>query len=49
MFDHMTMPVLFALLLVLLAVVSIGVFLILRIVGERTKASDESAQPGRRP
>lgn len=45
MFDHMTMPVLFALLLGLLTVVTIGVFLTLRIVGERSKARDETVQP----
>ena len=48
MFDHMTMPVLFAIMLVVLAVVSIAVLLILRVVGERSKASDEPAARGRR-
>lgn len=41
MFNHMSMPVLFAVLLVLLAVVSAGVFLAFRIFGQRTKADDE--------
>lgn len=48
MLDHMTMPVLFAILIGILAVVAIGVFLTLRIVGERSKATDETAQPVRR-
>ena len=48
MFDHMTMPVLFAILVGLLAVATIGVFLTLRIVGARSKAGDEAVQPGRR-
>ena len=46
MLNHMTMPVLFAILIGILAVVTIGVFLTLRIVGERAKASDE--RPGKR-
>jgi len=48
MLDHMTMPVLFAILIGLLAVVTIGVFVTLRIVGERSKASDEPAKQAHR-
>lgn len=48
MLNHMTMPVLFAILIGLLAVVTIGVFLTLRIVGERSRASDEPPKPMRR-
>lgn len=48
MLDHMTMPVLFAILIGVLAVVTIGVFLTLRIVGERSKAGDEAPAPGPR-
>ena len=48
MLDHMTMPVLFAILIGLLAVVTIGVFLTLRFVGERGIAGDESSAGGRR-
>lgn len=46
MLDHMTMPVLFAVLIGLLAVVAMGVYLTLRIVGERAKASDETPDEG---
>lgn len=48
MLDHMTMPVLFAILIGILAVVAIGVFLALRIFGERSRADDEVARPARR-
>lgn len=47
MFDHMSMPVLFAILIGVLAVLSIGVFLAFRIVGERIRTSDEGS-PKRR-
>ena len=43
--DHMSMPVLFAILIGLLAVVTVGVFVTLRIVGERSKAGDEARAP----
>lgn len=41
MLNHMSMPVLFAILIGILAVVTIGVFLTLRIAGQRIKAGDE--------
>lgn len=45
MLDHMSMPILFAILIGLLAVVTVGVFITLRIVGERSKAGDEGRGP----
>lgn len=47
MLDHMTMPVLFAILIGVLAVVTIGVFLALRLFGERSRAGDEAPPPAR--
>lgn len=50
MFNHMTMPVLFAVLIGILAVVSAGVFLTFRIVGERIRSTDEGLpQPPIKP
>ena len=46
MLDYMTMPVLFLTLFGAMALVTIGVFLALRITGGRIKASDE--EPRRR-
>jgi hypothetical protein len=49
MLDQMTMPVLFAILIGLLAVITTGVFLALRIVGARNKAGDEPQPEPRLP
>ncbi len=50
MFNHMTMPVLFAVLIGVLAVISAGVFLAFRIVGERIRSTDEELpQPPVKP
>ena len=42
MLDNMTMPVLFAIVIGILAVAATGVFLTLRIVGEHIKSGDET-------
>lgn len=39
----MSMPVLFAILIGLLALVSMSLFLVFRVVGNRTKSTDESS------
>lgn len=50
MLNHMTMPVLFAVLIAVLAIISAGVFIAFRIIGERVRASDEAPpQPSTRP
>jgi hypothetical protein len=49
MFDQMTMPVLFAILISFLAIITTGIFLALRIAGARTKAGDESQPAPRLP
>ena len=47
MLEQMSMPVLFALLIAVLAVITIGAFLAFRILGGRKKSSDEpAAKPG---
>ncbi|MFI5706456.1 hypothetical protein [Kribbella sp. NPDC051620] len=45
MFDQMGMPVLFAMLISTLAITSIGVFIAVRIVAERTGVSKPAPSP----
>jgi len=42
-FDQMSMPVLFVLVFVVLAVIAIASFLTLRVLGDRSKRSDDLA------
>lgn len=41
MLDQMSMPVLFTLIIVVLAILSTAIYLGFRIIGERAKSSDE--------
>ena len=51
MLDHMTMPVLFLILIAVLAIVSAGVYVATRVAGERirTREAKAEAKTGRPP